>query len=443
MPPNAFNTSKALRSAATGGYVALVELLVKKKMTDLNISTGSDSFAKILGATDAFETAVETFTKASEALSEATAAAAKVQEAASNFKADSTSENGMTAKNAVDHTINAAEDAVAAVKRAIEAAEGAKTAVGVQGLTYTSGGVDQAKKKIQEALTAAGLARDAAANFAAEAGPVGDAAVAAHAAIGGNDFEEKATKFVTAVGKLPSALETAPGDIQSAKASLSAALTAAVAGDPTHQFGQYLNEPDNEGCTPLYLAANGGQTAVVEYFLGLGNIIDCNRKNSKGWSPLRAALSNDHAELAELLLETGKIRAAKKDNDGWNAICQASSGGHFQVVNLLLGKPASGIDEEDADGFTALYLAVNAGHVRVAKRLLEKKASVDKTSRGGLTALFAASNTGNTQLVEALIRAKADPKIRSNEGETPLDTAIGGGHAGAVELLLNTLQAAA
>ncbi|KAK0734063.1 ankyrin repeat-containing domain protein, partial [Lasiosphaeria miniovina] len=209
-------------------------------------------------------------------------------------------------------------------------------------------------------------------------------------------------------------------------------------------FKKYLNDPNTEGCTALYLAASEGHTAVVGLLLNCEGI-EHGKQNTKGWSPLRAALSNDHGEPSEILLahtDGAKMKADRKQNSGWSAICQAASGGQLHVVNLLLRDIAvvGEIDELDADGFSALYLASNGGHARVVKRLIENGAWVNnKNNKGGLTALFAASTAGDAQLVGLLLGKYADPRIRSNEGETPLDAAVSGGHTAVVELLLGAL----
>ncbi|KAK0702416.1 ankyrin repeat-containing domain protein [Lasiosphaeris hirsuta] len=241
-------------------------------------------------------------------------------------------------------------------------------------------------------------------------------------------FSETKTALTGAQKKIDDALETA---------------TKIGAAEPISKFREYLNERDTEGCSPLYLAALNGHTEVVEHLKRLGNLIDFNCKNGNGWSPLRAALSNDSAEVAALLLDTNEIEWKRELNDGWNAIGQASTGGHLYVVNLLLNTDKDDIDELDADGFTALYQATNAGHTGVVRLLLSNGASVDKEStksKGSLTALFAASNTGNTELVNTLLKAKANVQVETSEGETPLSTALAGGHAAVVELLLRELQ---
>ncbi|KAK4161625.1 putative ankyrin repeat domain-containing protein [Cladorrhinum sp. PSN259] len=214
-----------------------------------------------------------------------------------------------------------------------------------------------------------------------------------------------------------------------------------------------LNGPDKDGSSPLFHACFVGHTAVVEVLLGQPDI-DPNQKNLKDVTPLRAALGNDNADAAELLLEyeppEGKpeVDGSHKCHQNWNPLCHAAAGGYVYVVNLLLKrenitKPdpdgtskESELDLQDGDGMTALYLAANGGHIRVVKSLLNAGAKIDAKSKGNLTPIYGAASAGHARIVEILLEKNAVTTLRSDEGDTALDAAVKGGHGAVAELLM-------
>ena len=60
---------------------------------------------------------------------------------------------------------------------------------------------------------------------------------------------------------------------------------------------------DDQGWTPLHLAAHNGHLAVCDFILQ--NAMDINPKDSEGWTPLHSAAQKGHMEVYNFLL--GKI----------------------------------------------------------------------------------------------------------------------------------------
>lgn len=63
---------------------------------------------------------------------------------------------------------------------------------------------------------------------------------------------------------------------------------------------------DNEGRTPLYLAAYGGMSNVVEILLRL-DTVDPDSKDMKGRSPFWWALRYGYDSIATMLADTGRV----------------------------------------------------------------------------------------------------------------------------------------
>ena len=74
--------------------------------------------------------------------------------------------------------------------------------------------------------------------------------------------------------------------------------------------GADFNAKDNNGATPLHLAAYNGHGEAVDVLLEKG--ADFNAKNNDGATPLHLAAYNGHGEAVRVLLEKGADFDAKK-----------------------------------------------------------------------------------------------------------------------------------
>ncbi|KAF2733552.1 ankyrin [Polyplosphaeria fusca] len=95
-----------------------------------------------------------------------------------------------------------------------------------------------------------------------------------------------------------------------------------------------LNVSDNDGRTPLSLAAEAGQESVAELLLGT-DTVDVEAKDAYGWTSLSWAARNGHGGVVKLLLGTGKVDIDGKDEDGRTPLSMAAQTGHEGVVKLL------------------------------------------------------------------------------------------------------------
>lgn len=76
------------------------------------------------------------------------------------------------------------------------------------------------------------------------------------------------------------------------------------------KFGEELdvNQRGKEaGETPFFLACDWGRTEVVKELLAVPKV-DPETPNSKGVTPMEAAAANDHREIVQLLVDSGKIK---------------------------------------------------------------------------------------------------------------------------------------
>uniref|UniRef100_A0ABI8ARK3 Protein phosphatase 1 regulatory subunit n=1 Tax=Felis catus TaxID=9685 RepID=A0ABI8ARK3_FELCA len=170
--------------------------------------------------------------------------------------------------------------------------------------------------------------------------------------------------------------------------------------------GATVNQADNEGWTPLHVAASCGYLDIARYLLSHG--ADIAAVNSDGDLPLDLAESDAmegllKAEIAyrgvdveaakraeeELLLRDtrcwlngGAMPEARHPRTGASALHVAAAKGYIEVMRLLL---QAGYDPElrDGDGWTPLHAAAHWGVEDACRLLAEHGGGMDSLTHAG------------------------------------------------------------
>jgi len=238
--------------------------------------------------------------------------------------------------------------------------------------------------------------------------------------------------------------------------------------------GASVNEPDEEGFTPLLLAYGGdflqhiipvlvehganmdtlalnGRTVLHHYvasqafdinymymerILKIGSgpelpgivAMDVNAPDDDGDTPLHLACKSEGYMYSEvkvkLLLEHGsKVNATSKS--GRTPLHYAAMEGSPDAVKQLLELDAL-VDAPDQEGLTALHIACEGvrGSEEKVKLLLEHGSNVNATSRSGRTPLHYAAMGGRPDVVEQLLELDALVDVPDEEGFTALHLAF-------------------
>jgi ankyrin repeat protein len=127
------------------------------------------------------------------------------------------------------------------------------------------------------------------------------------------------------------------------------------------------NAYNDDGWTPLHLAAHYGQLDAAEVLLSYGADSSARSRNSLNNIPLHAAVAGNHPELVKLLVGDGSD-INDQQQGGWTALHGASQHGNYAMVAYLL---KNGADPEIAndDGLTAFDIAMEEGHDEAAELL--------------------------------------------------------------------------
>jgi uncharacterized protein len=156
-------------------------------------------------------------------------------------------------------------------------------------------------------------------------------------------------------------------------------------------------------------------------------------KDEDGFTPLHLAAANGHTGIVEFLLTT-RAEVNSKDNAGSTPLHQAAAGQHNDIVELLLAQKAD-VDATDKHGLTPLHYAALSNNQDVVRSLLIHDANANiKDNEHGSTPLIIAVAKGNKKITELLLAHGADVNLADDYG-TPLTWAIRMSHADVWDLL--------
>ena len=136
----------------------------------------------------------------------------------------------------------------------------------------------------------------------------------------------------------------------------------------------------------LFTAANSRSTNIVEYLLStFGTIINIDNPNNVGRTPLYVASYFGHVKIVHLLLNynyttktISNIDVNKQDIVGFTPLFVAAKKNKWKCVELLLKSKQCDINLSNNKGETPLWIAAGEGCIESLKLLLKYGASVDK-----------------------------------------------------------------
>lgn len=143
-----------------------------------------------------------------------------------------------------------------------------------------------------------------------------------------------------------------------------------------HEHPDEVNSFDEDGLSPLWIAAERGDLKIVQSLLSAG------AKNDKackdGYTPLMVAAINGHKKVTQILLDAG-ADLDKTNNKGSFPLFLAAEYGHTEVVKALLDAGAE--KDKLLFVFTPIAMAAIEGHLETVKILFEAGADINKTHR--------------------------------------------------------------
>jgi ankyrin repeat protein/outer membrane protein assembly factor BamB len=206
--------------------------------------------------------------------------------------------------------------------------------------------------------------------------------------------------------------------------------------DHVKEFVEHKKESpiqrDEQGKTPLILAAQYGHTDVVNYLIAKG--AEVGDKNTAGRTALSLAAEYGYSETVKALLENGAI-VEQVDSLGRTPLMYATWYDHADVVTVLLAGRAN-INMQDNKGLTALMHGSMEGAINACAELLVKGADIHKLDKKGRNALIHTAWEGKDAMVDVLIAKGAKLDIQDEDGYTALMKAAENDFASTCTLLV-------
>ncbi|XP_017130383.1 ankyrin repeat domain-containing protein 29 [Drosophila gunungcola] len=189
---------------------------------------------------------------------------------------------------------------------------------------------------------------------------------------------------------------------------------------------------DEDGTTPLILAAAGGHTYCVMELLDQG--ADPNSRRLTGTTPLFFAAQGGHLDVVKILIKAG-ANVDTPSADGGTPLFVAAQGGHVKIVRELLDCGAN-VNAHMKDRATPVFISAQNGHRTVLSLLIQADAEIDIKRIDGATPLWIAAQMGQDHICKVLLQNGANVDTVRCDGATPLFKAAHKGHAAVITVLL-------
>ncbi|CAI8031933.1 Putative ankyrin repeat protein MM_0045 [Geodia barretti] len=169
--------------------------------------------------------------------------------------------------------------------------------------------------------------------------------------------------------------------------------------------GSDLNLQNQEGLTPLMIAARSGRTADITKIVLEGEHINLDIQEKRtGWSALHFSAERGNAATTEALLKAG-ANPHLKDKDGDSALTLAAWCGHTDVVVELV-KAGAYLDLQNKNGDTAVIIAVKSHEPDTLRELVRAGSDLNLQNQEGLTPLMIAAMSGRTDITKILLEGE-------------------------------------
>ena len=174
-------------------------------------------------------------------------------------------------------------------------------------------------------------------------------------------------------------------------------------------------------------AAREGDLARVEELVQQDPAL-INFQNDNGQTPMHMAAWQGHLNIVQFLIDLGAdINTMGPANQ--SPLLYAAYEGRTEIVEILLQQGAE-FNYQDRNGRTPLHYAARQNHPDVVRYLLSQGADLNIKENQGETELHFAARGGNREIVALLADSASDIYAKTNDGKLPIHTAA---HTGQTE----------
>ncbi|EKG09964.1 hypothetical protein MPH_12926 [Macrophomina phaseolina MS6] len=117
-----------------------------------------------------------------------------------------------------------------------------------------------------------------------------------------------------------------------------------------------VDRPDRDGRTPLSYAVSYGYLRIVKILCGVKGV-NIDGPHNSGRTPLSYAAGTGDLNIVRFLVSTGRVNINARDISGCTPFLKAALGGHFAVITFLAELPGIDMELADKEGRTPLWFA--------------------------------------------------------------------------------------
>ncbi|XP_071084549.1 serine/threonine-protein phosphatase 6 regulatory ankyrin repeat subunit B-like [Haliotis cracherodii] len=187
---------------------------------------------------------------------------------------------------------------------------------------------------------------------------------------------------------------------------------------------------DYNGDDIVHLACKGGNKAIVQHLVSPSNI---NTRGQNGFTPVMIAAFKGHQSVFDLL-ESKNADLTLVDNNGDSLLHIACDGGYTAIVQHLVSP--SNVNTRGQNGWTPVMMAAFQGRQSVFDLLVSKDADLTLVDNDDDSLLHNACYGSNTAIVQHLV-SPSNINTRGQNGWTPVMTAALQGHQSVFDLLVS------
>ncbi|XP_071105461.1 uncharacterized protein [Haliotis cracherodii] len=187
---------------------------------------------------------------------------------------------------------------------------------------------------------------------------------------------------------------------------------------------------DKYGNLLIHLACQGGNKAIVQHLVSPSNI---NTRGHDGFTPVMISALKGHQSVFDLLISK-QADLTLGDKGGKSVLHLACLGGNKAIVQHLVSP--SNINSTGISGFTPVMMAAVQGHQSVFDLLISEQADLTLVDETGNSVLHLACLSGHKAIVQHLV-SPSNINTRGHHGLTPVMMAAFQGHQSVFDLLVS------
>jgi ankyrin repeat protein len=188
-----------------------------------------------------------------------------------------------------------------------------------------------------------------------------------------------------------------------------------------------VNQPDDQGVTPLHIAVRQNDLSLVNQLLDRG--VNKNDKTKSGLTALSIALEAGYTNIAKALVAKGADISLALAGLRVHPFATAIKNNNAEMVEMLLAQDSSLLEQGTR---TPLQIAAKLGLFQIVRTLRAKGAKKDVTvnepesAEHGMTACDLAMQEGHIDLATSLMTSKTSCSIqpRGEDAEYPIHRAM-------------------